>query len=109
MGSALAQSPSTRWWNRVAPFFDFRKFFPTFSDEAFNRHRHWLAPTYLDPATGRIVLRIQSYLLQTPHHNILIDSCVGNHKPRPARAFWDMLDSDRIKETSRQPVCSWRT
>ena len=43
------------------------------------------------------MLRIQSYLLQTPHHNILINSCVGNHKPRPARAFWDMLDSDRYQ------------
>ncbi len=78
-----------------APFFDFRQFFPSLSDEVFDRHRHWLAPTYLDPATGKIVLRIQSYILETPRHKILIDPCVGNHKPRPARPFWNMLDSDR--------------
>jgi glyoxylase-like metal-dependent hydrolase (beta-lactamase superfamily II) len=42
----------------------------------------------LDPATGLVVLCIQSYIVRTPHHTILIDSCVGNHKERPARPFW---------------------
>jgi glyoxylase-like metal-dependent hydrolase (beta-lactamase superfamily II) len=45
-----------------------------------------------------LVLCIQSYLVQTPHHNILIDTCVGNHKPRPARAFWHMMNSDRYEK-----------
>src|SRR6202000_829697 len=40
----------------------------------------------------------QSYLVQTPHHNILIDSCVGNHKPRPTRPFWNMLHIDRFQK-----------
>jgi glyoxylase-like metal-dependent hydrolase (beta-lactamase superfamily II) len=44
------------------------------------------------------VLCIQSYLVQTPDHNILIDTCVGNHKPRPNRAFWHMLNSDRYEK-----------
>jgi len=35
--------------------------------------------------------------VQTPHHNILIDTCVGNHKPRPVRPFWDMMKSDRCE------------
>lgn len=43
------------------------------------------------------VRRIQSYLVQTPHHNILVDSCVGNHKPRPTRPFWNMLNLDRFQ------------
>jgi glyoxylase-like metal-dependent hydrolase (beta-lactamase superfamily II) len=81
-----------------APFFDFREFFPSLTDEMFDRHRHWLAPTYFDLPTGKIVLRIQSYILQTPHHNVLIDPCVGNLKPRPARPFWNMLDSDRYEK-----------
>ena len=34
--------------------------------------------------------------MQTPHHVILIDSCVGNHKPR-ARPFWNMMSSDRYE------------
>jgi len=28
---------------------------------------------------------------------ILIDSGVGNHKPRPSRSLWNMLDSDRFE------------
>ena len=43
------------------------------------------------------MLCIQSYLLQTPHHNILTDSCVGNHKPRPTRPFWSMMNTDRFE------------
>ena len=41
---------------------------------------------------------MQSYLVRTPHHTILVDSCVGNHKPRPTRPFWDMLSSDRYEK-----------
>jgi glyoxylase-like metal-dependent hydrolase (beta-lactamase superfamily II) len=36
--------------------------------------------------------------VQTPHHNILIDTCVGNDKPRPARPFWNMMKSDRFEK-----------
>ena len=80
-----------------APLFDVLKFFPTLTSELLDENRDWLQPRFLDPATDRLVLCIQSYLVQTPHHNILIDSCVGNHKPRPARPFWHMLSSDRYE------------
>jgi glyoxylase-like metal-dependent hydrolase (beta-lactamase superfamily II) len=36
--------------------------------------------------------------VQTPHHNLLIDSCVGNDKPRPTRPFWNMMKSDRFEK-----------
>ena len=45
-----------------------------------------------------MVLCIQSYIVKTPHHTILIDSCVGNHKPRPTRPFWNMMSSDRYEK-----------
>ena len=41
------------------------------------------------------MLAFQSFIVQTPHHNILVDSCVGNHKPRPMRPAWDKMQSDR--------------
>lgn len=50
-------------------------------------HRAWLAPAALD-AQDRAILCIQSYVVRTPHHTILIDSCVGNHKERPAVPHW---------------------
>jgi glyoxylase-like metal-dependent hydrolase (beta-lactamase superfamily II) len=77
------------------PFFDALAFFPSLSQELLAENRPWLRPRFLD-AQDRLVLCIQSYLIETPHHNILIDSCVGNHKPRPNRPFWHMLDTDRF-------------
>jgi glyoxylase-like metal-dependent hydrolase (beta-lactamase superfamily II) len=76
------------------PFFAVREFFPTLTNEVLDANRGWLQPTYVS-ADDRLNLCIQSYLLETPHHVVLVDSCVGNHKPRPNRAMWDRLDSDR--------------
>ena len=45
----------------------------------------------------KLILCIQSYIVRTPHHVILIDPCVGNHKPRPALPFWNMMNSDRYE------------
>jgi glyoxylase-like metal-dependent hydrolase (beta-lactamase superfamily II) len=80
------------------PFFDPLTFFPTLSKELLAENRGWLTDGgYLDRANGELVLCIQSYLIQTPHHNILIDSCVGNHKPRPTRPFWNMMNTDAFE------------
>jgi len=74
------------------PFFDPLTFFPDLTADRLDENRSWLEPLALDPATGLIVLCIQSYVVRTPHHTILIDSCVGNHKARPTRPFWHMRD-----------------
>lgn len=80
------------------PFFDPLEFFPTLTPEALEENRGWLTEGgYLDRRNGQVVLCIQSYLVRTPRHTILIDSCVGNHKPRPARPFWNMMNSDRFE------------
>ena len=76
------------------PFFAARQFFPTMAKELLEQNRGWLQPRFLD-AEDRLILCIQSYIVQTPHHTIMIDTCVGNHKPRPRRSFWHMMNSDR--------------
>ena len=81
-----------------APFFPAFTFFPTLSKELYEENKGWLQPAYID-ASDRVMLCIQSYLVQTPHHNILIDSCVGNDKPRPTRPFWNMMKSDRFEKS----------
>ncbi len=80
-----------------APFFDVLEFFPTLTKELLEENRSWLQPTFVD--SGRLVLCVQSFVVKTPRHNILIDSCVGNHKPRPARPFWNMMNSDRFEKS----------
>jgi glyoxylase-like metal-dependent hydrolase (beta-lactamase superfamily II) len=81
-----------------APFFDPLEFFPTLTKDVLEENRSWLHPTFIDPDTGRVVLCIQGFVIRTPHQNILVDSCVGNHKPRQARPFWNMMNSDRFEK-----------
>lgn len=53
---------------------------PDAAGEGLERHRHWLEPWALCPDSGRVVLPVQTYLVHTTRHTILIDTCVGNHK-----------------------------
>ena len=62
----------------------------------------WLRRDYL---TGDGLLRfaIQSFLIEEPHRALLIDTCVGNHKPRRNPLFAD-LDTpflDRLASSGR--------
>jgi glyoxylase-like metal-dependent hydrolase (beta-lactamase superfamily II) len=61
--------------------------------ELLAENRHWLQPAALD---GNDVLQLcmQSYVVQTPHHTIMIDSCIGNDKPRKGRPAWNMKTDD---------------
>ena len=52
------------------PFFDVLKFFPTLTKELLEENRAWLQPRFVD-AADQLMLCIQSYLVRTPHHNIL--------------------------------------
>jgi glyoxylase-like metal-dependent hydrolase (beta-lactamase superfamily II) len=80
------------------PFFDPFEFFPKLTKELLEENRSWLEPRCLDPKTGKMILCVQSFVIKTPHHNILVDSCVGNHKPRPTRPMWNMMNSDRFEK-----------
>lgn len=80
------------------PLFDPLTFFPTLTAELLAENRSWLEPAALDPASGKVILTVQSYLVRTPHHTILVDSCVGNDKPRPLRPFWHMLKGESFMQ-----------
>ena len=57
---------------------DAREFLPDLTREVLDEHRSWLEPAALEQATGKLIFCFQSYLVRTPHHLVLIDSCVGN-------------------------------
>jgi glyoxylase-like metal-dependent hydrolase (beta-lactamase superfamily II) len=63
---------------------------PDLTPEILDEHRSWLEPAALEQATGKLIFCFQSYLVRTPHHVVLIDSCVGNDKNRPTRPSWHM-------------------
>lgn len=77
----------TRVVESEMPLLPAREFFPDWNDQAIAPHLDWLAPRHFDPVTGKFVLNIQAFLVRTPHHTILVDSCVGNDKPRNREIF----------------------
>jgi glyoxylase-like metal-dependent hydrolase (beta-lactamase superfamily II) len=65
---------------------------PDWTPEAVAPHLPWLVPGHFDPVRDRLIMSIHSWVLRTRHHTILIDTCVGNHKPRPGAPRFHMLD-----------------
>ena len=63
------------------PIFDTFTFFPDATKDVIEAHSDWLMPRYIDPNSIDVILCIQSYIIKTSHHTILVDTCVGNHKP----------------------------
>ena len=61
---------------------------PDLTPELLEENRSWLQPHAID-ARDRFIACIQSYVIRTPHHTILVDSCVGNDKHRPQVAAWN--------------------
>jgi glyoxylase-like metal-dependent hydrolase (beta-lactamase superfamily II) len=76
-----------------APLFGVSDFFPSLTKEMLEENRAWLEPRFV--TEGKVVLCVQSYIVRTPHHTIMVDSCVGNHKSRPTRPFWHMMKSEQ--------------
>ena len=67
---------------------------PTLAPEVLAENRGWLQKTGALDANDTLILCFQSYIVKTPHHTILIDSCIGNDKPRPLRPKWNMKTDD---------------
>jgi glyoxylase-like metal-dependent hydrolase (beta-lactamase superfamily II) len=76
------------------PFTDPFEFIPGLSEEILQENRSWMEPAALDPATGKLVLCFQSYVVQTPWHTVLVDSCIGNEKDRAGRPMWHKKTDD---------------
>src|SRR5579864_2419555 len=68
--------------------------FPALSPELLAENRPWLRAAKALDADDGLILCFQSYVVKTPHHTILIDSCIGNDKPRSTRAKWHMKTDD---------------
>ena len=86
----------TRIVELEAPYARPEDMFEEARPETVDPHRHWLEPLALDPASGRMIFPVQSYLLRTSHHTILIDTCIGCRKSYGGVPQW----KDLREETS---------
>jgi glyoxylase-like metal-dependent hydrolase (beta-lactamase superfamily II) len=67
---------------------------PGLTPDLLAENRPWMQKAGALDANDVLILCFQSYVVKTPHHTILIDSCIGNDKPRPSRPKWDMKTDD---------------
>jgi len=67
---------------------------PALTPELLAENRAWLRQAGAIDDADMLILCFQSYVVKTPHHTILVDSCIGNDKPRPNRPKWNMKTDD---------------
>ncbi len=87
-----------------APFLPLDTFLPDADPEVVAAHRDWLFPRFVEPGSNRIIIAIQSYVLRTPRKTILVDTCVGNDKPRPGRPMFDHLNTTWLADLAAAGV-----
>ncbi|QOG16381.1 MULTISPECIES: MBL fold metallo-hydrolase [Bradyrhizobium] len=77
-----------------SPFFPALEFIPGLTAEVLAENRAWMRHAKALDDADTLILCFQSYVVKTPHHTILIDSCIGNDKSRPQRPKWHMKTDD---------------
>ena len=88
------------------PNFDAKMFFPDWTPEVVQQHRDWLMPNHYEESSNSLKLSVHSWLLTVGGKRILIDTCVGNHKPRPHRPKWHLMETkylERLKAAGVEP------
>jgi glyoxylase-like metal-dependent hydrolase (beta-lactamase superfamily II) len=67
---------------------------PGLTADLLAENRPWMRQAGAIDAEDVLILCFQSYIVKTPPHTILVDSCIGNDKPRPLRPKWNMKSDD---------------
>src|ERR1044072_4581540 len=87
----------TRIEESYGHFFEAKTFFADWRDELVAGHMGWMGPDHYDPARGCVKHRMHSWVIELDCPKILIAPCVGNHKSRKHRPFWDNLNTPYIE------------
>jgi glyoxylase-like metal-dependent hydrolase (beta-lactamase superfamily II) len=66
------------------PFVRPQDFFPDWEPSVLEETRDWTGPL-IDPASGLMSMSFHAFVLRTGRHTIVVDTCLGNDKERPAR------------------------
>jgi glyoxylase-like metal-dependent hydrolase (beta-lactamase superfamily II) len=79
---------------------DLDRLFPLSDARALAGH-DWLDPHHVDLARARVKLGMHSFLIRTPQLNVLVDTCIGAHKQRPAHPAWHARATTRFIDDLR--------
>jgi glyoxylase-like metal-dependent hydrolase (beta-lactamase superfamily II) len=80
-----------------------RYLLPDATREALMPHHGWLAPHFYNPETDKMNMSVHSFIVRTPHHTILVDTCIGNDKRRTA-PHWNMRSGPFVADLAKAGV-----
>jgi glyoxylase-like metal-dependent hydrolase (beta-lactamase superfamily II) len=76
------------------------RYFTGFDRRVLKENLGWLAPNHYVPETDALITSVHSWLIKTPHHNILLDACSVNHKDRHWWPRFDHLNTPFLERLS---------
>ncbi len=79
------------------PSFEAKDLFPDLTDERLNVARTALGTDYI-LESGMLMMAFRTFVLRTGKYNVLIDTCVGNHKERPERPLFHRLTTPYLQD-----------
>jgi glyoxylase-like metal-dependent hydrolase (beta-lactamase superfamily II) len=85
----------TRVVETVQPMAEAMSFFPEMTAEMLAEVRAFVPEGHLTD-DGRVIFSFHSYIVRTGRYNILVDTCCGNDKQRPARPEFSNLKTDYL-------------
>ncbi|GAA3858931.1 MBL fold metallo-hydrolase [Streptomyces sedi] len=101
----LGEVTVTRVWEYFGPVgLAPREFVPDSSAEAWEAHRSWLVPDFLDAGGRAVNSAVQTWVLRSEGKTVLVDTGVGNHKDRPYAPVWSRLETDFLGALARAGV-----
>jgi glyoxylase-like metal-dependent hydrolase (beta-lactamase superfamily II) len=68
---------------REGPWRKPQDFFAPYDEAVFKHHLRTMEPEVFDTALGMIVITYQTFVVRTPRHTILVDTCTGENKGHP--------------------------
>lgn len=71
-----------------------RFLFPQLTYADFEPHRSWLVP-HFSAEDLKLHLSIHTFVIRTPHHTILVDTCIGNDRVRDV-PLWNNMRTDYL-------------
>jgi glyoxylase-like metal-dependent hydrolase (beta-lactamase superfamily II) len=88
----------------LGPGFEPAYLYPDWTPEALERHRSWMVPRYFDAAQGRFISSVHTWVVRSARHLVLVDSCVGNDKSRPAFPRFDRIQTPFLERLAMAGV-----
>jgi glyoxylase-like metal-dependent hydrolase (beta-lactamase superfamily II) len=80
------------------------QFFPGWTDQAWHENRDWLVPDHLGAEDDIVQVAFQTWALRSDGRTILVDTGVGNDKPRPAVGGWDHLSLGYLENLEKAGI-----